>query len=159
MRAAWKTLLVGGLLLAGVGSPRLVDAKDRPAERSATGRPRVDLDRLTLPDTTPNRAALEKHLRKTLHREAKRLDWGGGRENRIEYRFSVTTLEVRRDGDVLRVHCTAVGELPGGRKARSELDFGGSPAERDRLVKNVLDMVARGVVGRLAEMERARRGL
>ncbi len=60
-------------------------------------------------------------------------------------------------GSALEVRCSARGELPGGRRARSRLVYGGDPKQTQKLVERVLEIVARGVVGRLAEMERERR--
>jgi len=131
----------------------------RPAEKSAAGRPEVRLNRLELPAGLVGRAELERHLRATLRRAANNAAWGVGRENQIEYRFSVTALEVVQVGDVLRVRCSALGQLPGGQKARGDLSFGGKPTDRTVLVNRVVDVVARGVVTRLAELERRRRGL
>ena len=61
-------------------------------------------------------------------------------------------------GGVVVVKCTALGKLPKGKVARSHLKFSGAPAERHELTKRVLEIVARGVIGRLAELERIRRG-
>jgi hypothetical protein len=58
---------------------------------------------------------------------------------------------------VLNVHCTALGRLPGGKSARSHIAFGGNPQQRERVLKSVLEIVARGVITRLAALERARR--
>jgi hypothetical protein len=82
-----------------------------------------------------------------------------GSTNRIEYRFAVTELRFRLEKDVLKVRCTAVGRLPGGQTAKSDLTFGGSAQKRGAVVREVLEIVARGVVTRLAELERQRRGL
>lgn len=59
-------------------------------------------------------------------------------------------------GDVHRVSCTLVGRIQGGPTAKSRISFGGKPSERASLEKQVLGMVASGVVGRLAEIARAR---
>ena len=59
---------------------------------------------------------------------------------------------------VLRVRCTAFGRLPSGKTAKSHLDYGGDPKAHGEVVKRVLEMVARGVITRLAELERVRRG-
>lgn len=125
-------------------------------EKPVDGRPTVHLDKLTLPAGLADARRLEQHLRLTLKKAARRANWGAGRDNRIEYRFEVTELRVVRDGDILRVHCAASGRLPGGERAKSELGFGGDPNARDKLVRDLLDMVANGVVTRLAELERKR---
>lgn len=98
-----------------------------------------------------------RHLKSVLRREARRADWGAGRNNRIPLRFTVEKLSLVPKGNALEVVCSARGELPGGRRARSRLVFGGDPKKARKLVERVLEIVARGVVGRLAEMERERR--
>ena len=63
---------------------------------------------------------------------------------------------VTPDGDVLRVRCTLVGRVDGGPSARSKIAFGGDPAAQAELEKQVLTMVANGVVSRLAQIVRSR---
>jgi hypothetical protein len=120
------------------------------------GHPKVVLDQLDL-----RKAAIaapeEKYLRQVLAREARRVDWGAGRKSRIQYRFRVDMLEVTDEESVVRIRCAATGWLPKGRTAKSKLSFGGAPKERAELVRRVLAIVARGVVTRLAELERQRR--
>ncbi|MBN1605797.1 MAG: hypothetical protein JW940_04150 [Polyangiaceae bacterium] len=125
------------------------------AER--VGRPVVKLDRLEFPENVANAAAYVAHLKRVLRREAARADWGAGRGARIEYRFSVTKLTLAHKGDVLAVTCAAVGKLPKGKIARSRISFGGDPNKPRDVVKRVLEIVARGVITRLAELERLRR--
>jgi hypothetical protein len=121
------------------------------------GRPTVVLDALTLP-ALDDAAHVRRHLQQILRREARRADWGVGGGHRIEYRFKLDKLDFRLERDVLTVHCEATGRLPGGKSARSKLSFGGDPKDRRRVVDKVLEIVARGVITRLAELERARRG-
>lgn len=128
-------------------------------EKPAEGQPTVVLDRLSFPKDVVGAPTFEAQLKKTLRREVYRADWGAGRENRIEYRFSVTELKYTLVDGALRVHCSAVGRLPRGQTAKSELTFSGHPSERMALTNKVLEIVARGVVTRLAELERKRRGL
>ena len=120
------------------------------------GRPKVVLDALDLTKTGIV-GADEKYLREVLAREARRADWGAGRKSRIQYRFRVDQLEVTEEGSVVRIRCAATGWLPKGKTAKSKLSFGGSPKERADLVRRVLSIVARGVVTRLAELEKQRR--
>lgn len=134
-------------------------ARSEPIAKDASGAPTVVLDRLDFPSDFSGHATYRKHLLSVLRREARRVSWGAGRDNRIEYRFEVSELAFSLTGDVLHIRCSAVGRLPGGQRAKSELSFGGAIAERDQLIKRVLDIVARGVVTRLAELERQRRGL
>ena len=139
------------------------EAKDAPiapgVEKRAPyqGRPSVRLDRLVFPEGVEGRAALERHFRRTLAQAVKRADWGAGSGAKIEYRVTVETLETRLEDGVLRVRCTALGRLPKGKSARSHIEFGGAPSERQALLRRVLDIVARGVVTRLAALERERR--
>ncbi len=144
-----------------VGSPALrahaEPADDTLAAAPATGRPRIKLDRLELPASLGDAKEYESHLRVTLKREARRADWGASTGSKISYRFFVQQLELREEGGVLHVTCTALGRLPKGRSAKSHIAFGGDPRERKKVVEHVLDIVARGVVTRLAELERARR--
>jgi hypothetical protein len=58
---------------------------------------------------------------------------------------------------VLKVRCTAFGRLPKGKTARSKLEFGGDPRDTRKVIDHVLTIVARGVLSRLAELERNRR--
>lgn len=128
-------------------------------EKPAEGQPTVVLDHLTFPKDVVGAASFEAQLKKTLQREVYRADWGAGRENRIEYRFSVTELKYTMVDGALRAHCAAVGRLPRGQTAKSELTFSDHPSERVALTNKVLEIVARGVVTRLAQLERKRRGL
>lgn len=127
--------------------------------KTPEGRPEVHLDRLDFPEHVAESRVLRVHLERVLRKEVRRVEWGAGRDNRIEYRFSVTKLDLVVNGDVLEVSCTALGALPGGRTAKSQLTFGGAASERQRVVKQVLEIVARGVITRLAQLERRRRGL
>jgi hypothetical protein len=121
------------------------------------GRPNVKLDALVFPEDIANADALERHFRHMLRRAARKADWGAGRGARIEYRVVIEELDIREASGVLRVRCTALGRLPRGKSARSHLDYGGDPKKRHALVERVLEMVARGVVTRLAALERERR--
>jgi hypothetical protein len=124
---------------------------------SQPGRPNVNLDALVFPGNVANAASLERHFRHMLRRAARRADWGAGRGARIEYRVVVEELAITESGGVLRVRCTALGRLPRGKSARSHLDFGGDPKKRRAVIERVLEIVARGVVTRLAALERQRR--
>jgi hypothetical protein len=123
------------------------------------GRPDVKLDRLDFPDDVRGAHYFKKRLRRILAKETRRADWGAGRGHKIEYRFAITQLKLEPTEDgVLRVRCSAVGRLPGGKSAKSSLTFGGDPKKRNKVVLQVLEIVGRGVVTRLAELERVRRG-
>jgi hypothetical protein len=131
---------------------------DAPAEgREPAGHPTVELDRLDL-SKVPGAVAEEAFLRQMLIREARVADWGAGRGSRIEFRVRLDELSVTESATVIRVHCAATGFLPRGRHAKSQLTFGGAPKDRQKVVHHVLEIVARGVVTRLADLERRRRG-
>lgn len=147
-----------GLLFAPV--PAWADEEPPVApgvEPQRRGQPDVRLDRLDFPEGLAGGAALERHFRFHLKRAARRADWGAGRGAKIEYRVRVEELTATESGNVLKVRCTALGRLPAGKSARSQLSFGGNPREREHVLKNVLEIVARGVITRLAALERARR--
>jgi hypothetical protein len=157
---AW---LVAGVVLAGLlGQSAHAVATPAPpiapgVVPDARGRPSVRLDRLVFPENTLGAAALERHFRSELKRAARHADWGAARGAKIEYRVTVEELAVNERDGVLSVRCTAFGRLPRNKTARSHIVFGGHPRERQRVVKHVLAIVARGVVTRLAALERARR--
>jgi len=150
------------LWATAVGIPATASATAIPqgheqaSEAAARGRPKIVLDRLELPEGSTSH--LKRHLRTALLREARRADWGAGRGNKIELRYRITELEVRQDGSVVHVFCAALGQLPRGKSARGQLSFGGDVKRKRQVVERVVEIVARGVITRLAEMERRRRG-
>ncbi|HEU5074716.1 MAG TPA: hypothetical protein VFU02_11090 [Polyangiaceae bacterium] len=153
-----------GCVLGCVALPAIATASPRAESRLSStktpeGRPEVHLDRLDFPQDVAGSRELRVHLERVLKKEVRRVEWGAGRDNRIEYRFSVTKLDLAVNGDVVEVSCTALGALPGGRTAKSQLTFGGAASEQQRVIKQVLEIVARGVITRLAQLERRRRGL
>jgi len=140
-----------------LGNPQRARAEAAERPISAGSGPRVKLDRLTLPPDLIGAKGFETHLRGTLRREVRHADWGAGATSKISYRFAIEELDLREENGVLHVTCTARGRLPKGKSAKSRIVFGGDPRERTKVVQHVLDIVARGVVTRLAELERARR--
>lgn len=157
LRAPWLLVsLLSAALLIGLCP---VDARAEADENTSlvANRPHVRLDRLALPADLVGARELETHLRSTLKREVRHADWGADSHSRISYRFFVEQLDLREEGGVLHVTCTARGRLPKGKSAKSHIVFGGDPKDRKKVVERVLDIVARGVVTRLAELERARR--
>jgi hypothetical protein len=150
--------LVAVALAASSGAAHAAADDDAPASRAskAHGHPKVTLDRLDL-TKVPLARSDEAFLRKALADEAKRADWGAGASAHIEYRFQLDELSVTEEPRVVRIRCTASGFLPKGRRAKSHITFGGAPNERQALVHHVLEIVARGVVTRLSELERRRR--
>jgi len=153
---ALAVCLASALALAWL-CPASAHAEPEESPISAENRPRIKLDRLTLPEGLPGAQAYETHLRRALKREARHADWGTGPNSKISYRFVIERLDLREADGVLHVTCTALGRLPKGKSAKSHIAFGGDPRERKKVVERVLDIVARGVVTRLAELERARR--
>lgn len=137
------------------------DASPPPVARGIapreSGRPSVRLDRLEFPPGLAGGAAFERDFKKQLKRAAHRADWGARRGQKIEFRVKIEELSVR-DGDrVVHVRCTALGSLPKGRTTRTFIEFGGDPSDRAKVIRHVLEIVARGVVTRLAAIERERR--
>jgi len=157
--------LLAATLVAGaaVAEPDDAETDDAPppiargVAPAASSRPTVRLDRLDLPAGLPRNGALERHLRFQLKKAAHRADWGAKRGAKIEYRVKIEELSVREGNNVIHVRCTALGSLPKGRTTRTFIDFGGNPAQRQRVIEHVLEIVARGVVTRLAAIERGRR--
>jgi hypothetical protein len=98
-----------------------------------------------------------RHLKSVLRREARRADWGTGAKSTISLRFTIETLAVEERKSALHVRCSALGELPRRRTARSQLSYGGQLGTGKKLVFQVVEIVARGVISRLADMERTRR--
>lgn len=137
---------------AGAGEPLLIGPDDGPE-----GRPQVVLDELVVPANLSDHQRVSKLLTRLLKHEARRVKWGAGRQNRITYRFYLEDLSLSQEGGVLKVRCSALGRLPGGKTARSKLEFGGDPREAQKIVDHVLLLVSRGVLSRLADLERTRR--
>ncbi|RYZ04984.1 MAG: hypothetical protein EOO73_21560 [Myxococcales bacterium] len=132
--------------------PAIVGPSDGPE-----GRPHVVLDRLEVPSTVPEHERVSKVLAKVLKHEQYRVEWGAGRHNRITYRFYLEQLDLSVERGVLKVRCTALGRLPKGKTARSKLEFGGDAKAPRQVIDHVLGIVARGVLTRLADLERERR--
>jgi hypothetical protein len=149
-RARWTILFV--TISSSVWSAP--PAKGR--ETAPHGHPKVVLDQLDL-SKVPLAVSDEAFLRKALAEEARLADWGAGHGAHIEFRFRLDELSVTEEPRVVRVRCSAFGSLPKGRSAKSHITFGGAPTERQALVRHVLEIVARGVVTRLSDLERRRR--
>lgn len=161
------------LVLVGMGlSPSVSTASERSVDQSLAtagppepnelggaerGRPSVKLDRLDFPVQVADRKYLKRHLERALKRDARNADWGAGTGARIEFRVEVNELKLTIDDGVLRVKCSMIGRLPNGKTTRSHLTFGGAPRKRRAVVAQVLEIVGRGVITRLAELEKERR--
>src|SRR5258706_15537852 len=101
MRAFW----VAVLLAMASAMPANASAEKRPKKVAITakGRPEIKLNRLDFPAEVSGAPGFKKFLRTRLKRLTRRAIWGAGRNNVIEYRFSVIELIIENDGDVLRV--------------------------------------------------------
>lgn len=124
-----------------------------PAPARADGHTKVTWTRIDVPSTEGG-AGLEKTLKKLLDKAARKAKFG--KVKSVSLAVKVTELTSETKGDVHRVSCTIVGRIPGGPSARSRISFGGSPAEKAKLEKQVLTLVSNAVVTRLASIVRAR---
>jgi hypothetical protein len=102
-----------------------------------------------------SRPDLERFLKRIVDQQTRRANWGVRRENPIEARLEVTELSATVSKDVVRVTCTGVGHLKGGQTVRSHFSMGGRPSGKSELERQLLTMLGRGIVGRLAEIARA----
>ena len=157
MKGPFAVLLAVATLVAPPAFAQEVVPVSRADVPPAAGRPRVTLDLLDL-SRAPLAQPEEEWLRGVLAREAKLASWGAGRGARIQYRFRVEELTLTEEKGVLRARCAARGFLPRGKNAGSQVSFGGAPGNPGALVRHVLEIVARGVITRLADLERRRRG-
>jgi hypothetical protein len=102
------------------------------------------------------RPELERFLKQIIERQTRRADWGRRRQSPLEARFDVTEFSAVAGKDVVRVTCTGIGKLKGGQSVRSHFSMGGRPGGRAELERQLLTMLGRGIVNRLAEIARAR---
>lgn len=134
------------LAAAALGASALFGFPQTALSRSST---KVQWTRIDVPEGKDS-ARLAKLLKSLLTQAAKKADFGKLKSVKLSARIvSFSSVE---KGDVLQVSCTIGGKLEGGPGARSHISFGGSPKERAQLEKQVLSMVANGLVTRLAEM-------
>ena len=124
-----------------------------PTAAFARGRAKVDWTKIEVP-AGEDSARISRVLRKLLNDAVRGADFG--KVQKVSASAHVVELTWEKRGDVLRMSCTIVGRLKDGPRARSRVSFGGSPTQRKELEKQVLTMVANGMVTRLAEMARAR---
>lgn len=122
------------------------------APASAKGRAKVTWSTVEVQAPTPSAAALERALRPLLAKASKKADFGERKE--VELRAHLVEWSSVTTGDVHRVTCTIVGRLVGGPRAKSRISFGGAPKDKAKLEKEILQMVANGVVTRLAAIAR-----
>lgn len=115
-------------------------------------KPKIDWARIEVPEGR-EAARLTKVLKDALKHAAKRADFGKATKT-VSLSARVVEMKTEQEGDVLRVTCTLVGRVTGGQGARSRISYGGSPDKREALQKDVLTMVANGLVARLAQIVR-----
>jgi hypothetical protein len=123
-----------------------------PGGAIASPRTKVDWVRVEVPDGQ-DAARLAKLLKEALKQASKRADFGKSAKT-VSLSARIVELRTEQQGDVLRVTCTLMGRVAGGAGARSRISYGGSPDKRDDLEKQVVTMVANGLVGRLAQIVR-----
>jgi len=116
----------------------------------AAAKPKIEWSRIDVPDGQ-DAARHARVLKAALAQAAKKASFGKAKSVTLSARLTELTTE--RRGDVLRISCTVMGRA-GGKSARSRISYGGSPSEREALEKQVLTMVANGLVGRLAQIVR-----
>jgi hypothetical protein len=146
--------LVVTLCHAEVASAATVETpKAGQTVRAARG-PRVVWTGISLP-SGESRPELERFLKRVVDQQTRRANWGPRREDPIEVRLEVTELTATMSKDVVRVTCSGVGHLKGGQTVRSHFSMGGRPSGKVELERQLLTMLGRGIVGRLAEIVRA----
>jgi hypothetical protein len=122
---------------------------------SASGTRRVIWTGVTV-GSRDKRPELERFLKQVIDRQTGLTNWGVRRASPIEARLDVTEFSVARTQDVVRVTCTGVGKLKSGQAVRSHFSMGARPVGQAELERQLLTMLGRGIVNRLAEIARAR---
>lgn len=123
-----------------------------PSDALAKPKTTVDWIRIDVP-AGQDEARVRKVLKEALKQAAKRADFGKG-TTKVALSARVVELRMEQQGDVLRVTCSVAGRVQGGAGARSKISYGGSPEKRAELEKDVITMVANGLVARLAQIVR-----
>lgn len=113
---------------------------------------KVDWVKVDVPDGQ-DAARRAKLLKEALKQATKHADFGKSAKA-VALTARIVELKTEQQGDVLRVTCTMMGRVAGGAGARSRISYGGSPDKREELEKQVLTMVANGLVARLAQIVR-----
>jgi hypothetical protein len=137
----WAALVALGIgLLAAV-----------PPEAHARPGPKIEWVRVDVPEGQ-DAARRTKIFKQALVQAARHASFGKAKAVALSVR--ITELTVEQHDDVLRITCTAMGRIKGGPGARSKISYGGDPEKRDELERQVLTMVANGLVARLAQIVR-----
>jgi hypothetical protein len=142
-RVTWRAAILALSLAAPAAAP---------APAMAAGKTKIQWVKVDVPERD-DAARLQKLLRKALGQATKKADFGKAKAVALTARVVEMTAE--EHGDVLRITCTVMGRIVGGPGARSRISYGGSPDQRQELEQEVLTQVARGLVGRLAQIVRA----
>jgi hypothetical protein len=144
--------LLSGRLLSASPAIVLLGAALAPPAIARGGRRVVWTEiRVTARQKRPD---LERFLKEVVEKQTRKADWGGRGGEPLEARFQVTEFDVVQRPDVVRVTCTAVGRIQGAPSVRSHFSMGGRPAERADLERQLLTMLGRGIVSRLAVIAR-----
>lgn len=119
----------------------------------ALAKPKIEWSKIQVPEGD-NAARTTKVLKQALEQAARKANFG---KKAKSVSLSARIVEMRSEvhGDVLQVSCTMMGRVAGGATAKSKISYGGSVSTRDELEKQVLTMVANGLVARLAQIARA----
>lgn len=123
-----------------------------PASADAKPRPKIEWLRVEVPEGQ-DAARHAKVLKEALKQAAKRADFGKTAK-KVTLSARIVELKTETHGDVLHVTCSVSGRVQGGKGARSKISYGGHPERRDALEKEVITMVANGLVTRLAQIVR-----
>lgn len=150
LRSRFVRLLAATVIATAIGGVA-ASAEARPR------RPKVVWTKVTVREGR-DQDEKQKLLEKILKKEARHANWGTAEAGPVEAQIEIRELAAVIDGDVVRVSCSGVGKIPGVGQAKSKFSFGGRPSDRAKLEKHVMELVARGIVTRLAEMARAQHG-
>jgi hypothetical protein len=154
-------LLGFGTVVLGSSASALAAPAGKANEERTESVVRARTSRVVWTDVTiasrEKRPQLERFLKQIIERQTRKANWGARRESPIEARIDVTEFSAVLTKDVVRVTCTGMGKLKGGQSVRSHFSMGGRPAGRAELERQLLTMLGRGIVSRLAEIARASR--
>jgi hypothetical protein len=97
-------------------------------------------------------------LKAILEKETRKARWGSGFPLEAEATIDIRELSARIDGDIVRVSCAALGKMRELGVARTRFSYGGKAVQQAQLEKHILELVARGIIVRLAELAREKFG-
>lgn len=123
------------------------------APQAALAKPKIEWSKVEVPESDSS-ARIAKFLKQALEQAARKANFGKKAKS-VTLSARIVELKTEQHGDVLRVSCTMMGRVVGAASAKSKISFGGSPSTRDALEKQVLTMVANGLIARLAQIARA----